>query len=186
MGTDDRRTAGRLEAMRVCREHGRLYDDPDGGIPFEDRQLCHESGDQARWDRYDFNEIYHLCPCCLMGAAQSGSRWSVFYCEECRGRIAAARKQPPRLAMPLGRHTIMNSIVPGPDDLDDVEGFVGALGGLVSAIGRLAEWRRRRIHEVTGHLSEDPTSVELASLAAQQWTKGDAFEALAEWWRGGG
>ncbi len=75
-------------------------------------QLCAcENGrkDQPKWERFDFNEVITLCRCCRGVVLQSGSRWSVWFCDQCKQRVQAVNDICESYVIPIGRHTIMAS-----------------------------------------------------------------------------
>jgi hypothetical protein len=181
--TTEQDRSPRFVALRVCREHGGIYDtldDPD----LEHRQTCH--GDRGdTWENFDFNEWIHLCHCCVSGTARSGSRWAPFWCNECRPRVFEVRKRL-HLPIPLGRHSMMNGFgLSVKDALSDaaVEGFVGGLNAMQAAIEHSMEWRRDRIALALGEHEGDPALVELFSRAEAAWTRLEAFHAMVECWK---
>ncbi len=75
-------------------------------------QLCAcENGrkDQPKWERFDFNEVITLCRCCRGVVLRSGSRWSVWFCEQCQQRVQAVNDICESYVIPIGRHSIMAS-----------------------------------------------------------------------------
>ncbi|MCB9925584.1 MAG: hypothetical protein H6822_25765 [Planctomycetaceae bacterium] len=75
-------------------------------------QLCAcENGrrDQPTWERFDFNEVVTLCRCCRGVPLQSGTRWSVWFCESCKRRVLAVNDICESYVIPIGRHSIMAS-----------------------------------------------------------------------------
>jgi hypothetical protein len=173
------------EHMRVCRKHLYPYDtvDRDGGI----RQgcSCHVPADAKRWEFGDFNEIVFICACCISAAVPSGSRWSLFYCGECKDRIMAIRRSKVALAIPLGRHSMVNGIgLPGSDSQDDrkIRAFARDLQGMFGTIEAIFQWKGERLASIVADLDEDPPLADVFEEAKRRWTKEAAFAALCHWW----
>ncbi len=81
---------------------------PGPGFPTPQRCSCRRRGaNDPRWDGYDFNEHLDLCRCCRMQVLHSGSRWSVWFCEECKARIRSLNARAGRAIVPIGRHSLM-------------------------------------------------------------------------------
>lgn len=155
---DDPRFAG----LRVCLEHGGLYEDrPDPETGYQQR--CHDRGDAPKWEGYDINEWIRLCDCCLAVPMRSGSRWSPFFCQNCQAEIIAAER-----GIPIGRHTIMNRI--GPPDF----------AWMFDAIDRLQRWKSQRVRQLT-EAESDPALTEF--LQAQCDPHAAVLDLLA-WWDG--
>jgi hypothetical protein len=89
--------------------HGLYEDKPQPGFATPQRCACSRT-DEPTWPRYDFNEHIHLCECCRLVPLRSGSRWSVWFCEECKARVRnlkqhhRAVRDPYRSALADGRH----------------------------------------------------------------------------------
>ena len=66
--------------------------------------------DEPTWPRYDFNEHLHLCECCRLVPLRSGSRWSVWFCDECKARVRDLNHTLGRYVIPIGRHSLMGGI----------------------------------------------------------------------------
>ena len=66
---------------------------------------------QNKWDRYDFNEVLTLCYCCASEILDSGSRWSVWFCEDCKQLALQVNGFFERPWLPIGRHSLMNRIL---------------------------------------------------------------------------
>lgn len=171
--------------LRVCREHGLPYDTVP--LPGGHWQRCHRcpDGTENRWEDSDLSEWIHICECCVIDVTRSGSRWSSFYCDECRQRILALRRSDRPLAIPLGRHSMMNAIaLEGARAFEPraVETFTDALDGMFNSIAAVSEWRKRRISLLLEGFDEDPLLTEVMARGATRWTKQEAFEALCHWW----
>lgn len=85
-----------------------------------------------------------LCRCCGLVLLGSGSRWSTWFCEQCRPLIRGLNRAVGRVVVPIGRHSLMNGVgLPGPWTATPaaVEMFTRASIGLfdrIEALGRYA------------------------------------------------
>ena len=150
----------RTAALRVCLEHGGLYEnrpDPETGY----QQRCHDRKDQEKWDGYDINEWIRLCDCCLAVPMRSGSKWSPFICHNCRPEIVAAER-----GIPIGRHSIMNRVA--------LSNFISMFG----AIDRLSDWKSQRVR----HLTEAEQDPSLTEFLQTNTNPNRAVRDLLAWW----
>jgi hypothetical protein len=125
------------------------------GFPTPQRCRCNKT-DEPTWPRFDFNEHVHLCECCRAVALDSGSRWSVWFCKPCKDRVRLLNDRLGRVAIPIGRHSMMAGVgIAGPDlveaveaegdDLDDlVQVLIRDTTGLWASMDRLSEVARQR------------------------------------------
>ena len=98
---------------------------------------------EETWKGFDFNKKVELCYCCSMELINSGSRWSVFYCDECKDRVRAFNDIVGKVVIPLGRHSVMNSLVIEykSHDLDvEISKFVTGWNSLVGIIDKIVDW----------------------------------------------
>jgi hypothetical protein len=164
----------RFQAVRVCREHGGLYEpapDPATGV----RQQCHEAANAPTWEGRDFNEWIHLCECCQQEAMPSGWRFSPFFCKTCYQAIRMTRA-----GIPVGRHSLMNGVVLNPQN---VPGFVSEVGSMFSAIDVLHAWSRKRVLRLVGPSETDPLLVDVIAAARKRGTRAKAVRELVAVWR---
>lgn len=108
------------------------------------RQLCRCEEDQlagpaVRWPRYDFNRCIDLCSCCGFEPIRTGSRWSGFFCDECKDRVMKVNRMRGAWVIPIGRHSIMHGASIRNADHEQVGAFVAALRGLGELIASLEE-----------------------------------------------
>ena len=145
-----------LEAYGLIPEFGTLALCPTCldlfDVPSRDRQdleqqkcLCHR-GDEPRWVRYDFNERARLCDCCAGYVLRSGSRWSVWFCPECKERVRLLNEEFGFATIPIGRHSMMNGFglrpgAPGGTGAAKVQRFWERLQGLNARIDVLRVWK---------------------------------------------
>ena len=150
----------RTAALRVCLAHGGLYEDhPDPETGYQQR--CHDRKGQEKWDGYDINEWIRLCDCCLAVPMRSGSKWSPFFCNNCRPGIVAAKR-----GIPIGRHSMMNRVDPF------------AFISMFDAFDRLEDWKSHRVGQLTA-TDEDPTLTEFLDANSEPHT---AVRDLLTWW----
>ena len=150
----------RTAVLRVCRAHGGLYEDrPDPKTGYQQR--CHDRKGQEKWDGYDINEWIRLCDCCLVVAMRSGSKWSPFFCNNCRPGIVAAER-----GIPIGRHSMMNRVDPFT--------FIS----MFDAFDRLEDWKSQRVRQLT-ETDEDPTLTQFLQTNTNPHT---AVRDLLAWW----
>ncbi len=97
------------EYLRICPTCYELYETarPDGE---EQRCTCRPAG--KRWPHRDFNQRAMLCRCCGLNVLPSGSRWSPYFCRECRLLAMGVSVWNRRLVFPTGRHSLMHAWVP--------------------------------------------------------------------------
>jgi len=154
-----------LERMWICGTCAGLNGIPVGrdAPPVEQIQRCRcRSTDEPAWPSFNFNEHVHLCECCLMEALPSGSRFSVWFCEECRLRVIALNDRLRVWLIPIGRHSIMVSTYEPPglvmlssdvfrmgeqEQATRIEHFRGGFMGMISSIDRLLAWSEAALLE---------------------------------------
>ncbi len=143
----------RIWGARICpgcfKLRGQL--EVRGLSPGSFRQRCRCEGvDEERWPRFDFNCFLELCHCCGIEPIRSGSRWSLFFCEECKGGVLSVNRALGRWVIPIGRHTAMHGLlVHGNEPFDPqvAERFAGAMRGLFAGIDHLDNWARSVVQE---------------------------------------
>jgi len=103
--------------------------------------------DLAEYLNLDFSQAVTLCYGCGRELVQSGSKWSLLFCEYCYTSVRHS-SQPNLLSpwwIPVGRHSLMNGLsLGGPDAQDEqkVEQFVQAVNSLPERIEHLQRWKR--------------------------------------------
>lgn len=125
--------------------------------PFETGQQCECGGkrEQPRWPRRDFNERAHLCECCCSFVLGSGSKFSTWFCTDCRELVDAYNERWGRTVIPVGRHTFMlkgglgaGSLQPSKGTRATAQRLWSMLDGLGGAIDLFIEHRRERMAEL--------------------------------------
>ncbi len=80
----------------------------------------------------------------------SGSKWSVFYCHECKDRVGAFNDIVGKVVIPLGRHSVMNSLMIEykSHDLDvEISKFVTGWNFLVGIIDKIVDWSTQSLFQ---------------------------------------
>ena len=143
-----------VDDFTICRVCAGLAGFPKGRSDYPQVCRCHRAAEQ-RWPDHDFNEYFDLCWCCLLELIPSGSKWSSFYCEDCRQRVRGYNESVGRVVLFVGRHSIMNGLglrgreaaVP-----EVVTAFGLALGRFGAELGGFCEamgaWRPDRLGAV--------------------------------------
>ena len=143
-GTRTRTATERVWGAEICSDCGAVSGSLEVELLDERRlyeQRCHcwrHLPPQERWAGYDFNKHLELCYCCGIEPIRSGSRWSVFFCGECAGRVMEFNRRHGHWVMPIGRHSTMHGVSLG--ESDPVDPFVAKFRGLSDAIDHLDEW----------------------------------------------
>ncbi len=71
---------------------------------------CEKSSTQRElWRNRDFPTNAELCYCCGAVLLRSGSKFSVWFCLECKANVTSFNRRVGRYAIPIGRHSFMNS-----------------------------------------------------------------------------
>jgi hypothetical protein len=140
--------------MYICRRCAGLYETRDAANVVDRgrivrRQvcecLCHK---QQKWPGLDFNEHTCLCYCCMREKLRSGSRWSVWFCQECRDCVLTLNRRIGIALIPIGRHSLMNAVGLRGEDAGDpaeVKAFVVRLDDFFGRVNDLHEWRRVKL-----------------------------------------
>ncbi len=138
------------------------------------------------WRGFDFNMVAQLCQACGSQVLDSGSRFSVWFCSDCKQRVVALNAAVGHPLVPIGRHSIMHGVAlhtsPRPTDAE-VEAFVTRFGTLMQRMGRLADWGHEIVRSnlmTIGH--SDEASVALADYLERVsgLNRADRFDAMVE------
>lgn len=117
----------RTDKLRVCADCAEVFGvltDDDGAPRFEQPTQGKCDNDCAAWHLPqstlprppgDFPAAVELCYCCAAELIPSGSKFSSFYCDACREAVKRLNASVGFVALPLGRHSLMNRIVLGGD-----------------------------------------------------------------------
>jgi hypothetical protein len=182
----------------LCATCQGLYGDrPSPGFATPQRCRCRHV-DEPKWPRHDFNEHLHLCECCRLVPLRSGSRWSVWFCDECKARVRDLNHVLGRYVIPIGRHSLMGGIAIAGAELahadqrrrdELIDRFSIQAGGLYESLDRLNAFAADRTVFLTGAVGLDVTRDvrlavwlkrvrPLADAEPNEFGKEGAFEAL--------
>ena len=71
----------------------------------EQRCGCSEGTRGPKWSGYDFNLVAELCRCCGQVPLKSGSKFSVWFCKDCKEQVGLLHGRLNRYVVPIGRHS---------------------------------------------------------------------------------
>lgn len=162
---------------------------PERGADAE--QLCSCAPVETRRNRRPSGGADHctyveLCRCCGLVLLSSGSRWSVWFCEQCLPLIAGLNRAVGWMTAPIGRHSVMNGVGLAASSTAShaaVEQFTAASIGLFERIGALEQYARAVV-EQNVELLDLPVDTDvyvgeyLAAVRRSQLRCDDAFFAL--------
>ena len=191
-----------IEGSCVCGTCGGLFETRIQGGLTPAYCACHTSRKGPTWERYDYNANLELCACCKLEALPSGSRFSVWFCKDCKERALDLNTRVGKCVIPIGRHSLMAGIgIRGGPHLEDdafldaaVERFATQAVGWLQATSLVYEFgphqtlRLARLTDMpirTGGRLELTRWFSLLSEAAR--TRPDAcgkrasFDALVSW-----
>ena len=175
----------------ICRACARPYERSrrDGAPP--QRCRCRRNEDEPTWPRFDFNERLHLCDCCHRVALRSGSKFSPFFCEQCKERAVALNDRLRFWLIPIGRHSFMahgyerpSKILAIPGRLatakegdPELESLIEEMASLFDRIRELQEWSPRHLRRWLEELGlvEDPTIARFFAALDEAAQKDDRF-----------
>jgi len=104
---------------------------------------------QEKWERFDYNQIVTLCHCCGQEILKSGSKWSVWFCEECKKRVLDFRKKHQIWVSPIGRHSLMHGVGLSAKDArnkdERIKEFLFFMDKLSAAMVHLSKWHKHNM-----------------------------------------
>jgi len=126
----------------------RDFTDSETKREYEHKCHCerqHQRDQEERWPRFDFNTCVELCKCCGAELLLSGSKWSVWFCEDCKEMVRQFHGEYQRYIIPIGRHSFHGGF--GLDggkakDPAEVEYFVQRWNTISEAIQQLDHFAR--------------------------------------------
>jgi hypothetical protein len=142
------------------------------------QRLSSSGRDQSRWPWFDFNRCVELCYCCAGQVIRTGSKWSVFFCEDCCPAIIALNRSYGVAVIPYGRHSLMNGFGISGEDAKHpgkVAVFAAGFNTFVERINRLHNWRRNLVRDYLAAMGESgDVSAETYLAAALKGSPGKA------------
>lgn len=135
----------------------------------------HEGPAGPTWPGYDYNRFVQLCQGCGTAAIQSGSRYSRWFCPECREQVELLNARLDRYAIPIGRHSALAGRLLSARELDNpvaVQMFVDFTNDSFAAMTLLEEWAKhvtRRNLEAIGHSEDSVIPIAEYCRAAQRY-----------------
>lgn len=144
---------------------------------------CKKRHRQKEWPGFDFNEVVTLCHCCGQEVLLSGSRWSVWFCENCKERVLVFNSFVQRTIIPIGRHSMMHGYQLSGQDIHEkaaIENYAANVNQLFSGIDHLDKWRKyiiRRNFKLF-EISKDILLVDYLVWASKMPTKLIAFQKM--------
>jgi len=163
----------------------------------EQRQECACIWSQVRaglrppptpWPGFDFPKAAELCYGCGAEVLSSGSRWSVWFCDECKEQVCALHQRHQRYLIPIGRHSMMNGVGlagSAAQDQTAVKEFTLRVSGLSDRMDVLKCWASTIVAEhvrARGFKEgrDVPLLAYLDALIRQPVDKAEAFERLVK------
>ena len=147
-----------VEHLSVCTGSAALFGpfSYGGGAPTHQQRCYYQACEHRRevWHQPrtdlpepagDFPTEVEWCYCCARTLISSGSKFSSFFCDECRADVIQLRKTLGSTFLPLGRHSLCNGEwLTGADmaDPQKVERFIAATRHIDNRIDRLLTWQR--------------------------------------------
>jgi hypothetical protein len=143
--------AARMELCRTCLVlRGPFFDSHNG---CERAQRCACEPREPLWNAFDYNCAAELCRCCASQVIGCGSKWSVFFCAECRRHVNAHNDAAGWKVIPIGRHSIMNGVALNTRDVQSGGARSAFARGLSEVSGGIDGLERFHRAHVTGILS---------------------------------
>jgi hypothetical protein len=106
-------------------------------------------GGAEPWPRFDFNTAIELCHVCGTEPLLSGSRWSPYFCDECKERVKQLNRHHGECIIPIGRHSLMNGVAYDAERAKmgvTAAQFAKELQKMFGRSGGLLTWREQQVH----------------------------------------
>src|SRR5580658_9930592 len=150
---DGNELAARMELCRKCLVLRGPFFDSHNGCERVQRCGCEPAG--PLWNAFDYNRAAELCRCCASRVIRCGSKWSVFFCEECKPHVVAYNGEAGWNVIPIGRHSMMNGVALKTEDArNDVArgAFARGLSEVVDGIGRLERFHHAQVRRIVSSI----------------------------------
>lgn len=157
-----------------------------GAVQVHQLCRCATTDEHAAQPRIgDHHTKLELCRCCGVEALPSGSRWSVWFCDECKARVIALNRRYGRCVVPIGRHSLMNGVFFDPAADDAARAFADQLTTLFAEMGGTEAWRRTAVQlnlAAAGLPASDNIELDtyLAAVAALPSVREQRFTEMVE------
>ena len=141
--------AARMALCRKCLVLRGLFFDSHNGC--ERVQQCGCEPPEPLWNAFDYNCAAELCRCCASRAIRCGSKWSVFFCDACKGHVVAYNDAAGWKVIPIGRHSLMNGVALRVDDArkgSPRSAFARGMSEVFDGIGRLERLHRAHVTRI--------------------------------------
>jgi len=176
----DEREAAQLEVCRTCLcLRGPFYDSWNGC----DRvQPCACDPKQPLWNAFDYNTWAELCQCCSAEVLRSGSRWSPFFCDECKQRVRDYNEREGYCVIPIGRHSLMNGVglnVVAASKSKAAKTFADGLVGLFGGCDGVWKFHREQLRLAVDALAEPAGVIPLPLFLEHARRRTDRVAAFA-------
>jgi hypothetical protein len=149
--------------MDLCREclvlRGPFFDSHNG---CERVQRCGCEAREPLWNAFDYNCAAELCRCCGSRVIRCGSKWSVFFCDECKRQVVAYNSAAGWRAIPIGRHSIMNGVALNTKHArkgSARRAFARGVSEVFDGIGRLERFHRAQVTRIVSSLDASGPTV---------------------------
>ena len=112
------------------------------------------------WPGSNFNTSVEFCHCCSKALINTGSKFSSFYCEDCKQLISDYNNQSASLQIPMGRHSFMNGVkLQMPFTKKEERQFTLNLSSFFKYIDLVREWQKlclfENLHDLGFNFSGD-------------------------------
>ena len=186
----------RIWICKQCCELAGPWSYRSEAVSYRQKCRCERSAepDEERWPRFDFNKIFELCNCCGAELLRSGSKFSIWFCDQCKEYVRQLHARTGRYLIPIGRHSFMSGFGVGTPTIalparlseiqsEHIERFVRRFRSAFDKMKRLIEWSRMGVkHNLIEMSLFGPETVMLteylAALKAYNRTKEDAFHEM--------
>ena len=196
------RTNVSIDHLYICAGSAGLFGalGYDGGPPIQEQRCRYVDCPyrEERWHRPktelpepfgDFPEAIELCHCCASAVIPSGSKFSSFFCDDCRAAVMRLTSALGTAAIPLGRHSLMNGVTlaggAAARDPLRVKSFALAVQHSFNRIDRLWSWQRTVVADHIAAMQLDarcvPASAYLAFTASDALPKRELFRQLCRY-----
>lgn len=178
-----------LPHLVVCTTCGRLRGpvEPERGLV--QRCAC-EPREEDRWPGYDFNTAGELCYCCGQVLLTSGSKYSVWFCDECKQQVGILNGRLGRYAVPIGRHSFHAGWVLTGAAVEQYPGLLADFAefwkGAMAGMDAVYDWSREVVLRILSERfpsaeGQVPIATYLAAARPTEEEKMERFRQMTTW-----